>query len=192
MRWQGFLTHNTDSEILWRNYTIDIIITPFLLNLLTCNSVSVIEKPPLPFLPQHTHLLFRVIKSFTRWFKYDRDWLCVNKSQFVPVIFEPPCISRTTFYISTHFVAFLFYFYQLIMQNMLKELFYCCTCYVLITTELSLLMVSCLIDILCISKLPSLHKKNVIRPDSTSPLSYNLLMGKCSRAWTRKEVTVDL
>jgi hypothetical protein len=30
----------------------------------------------------------------TRWFKYDRDWLCVNKSQFVPVIFEPPCILR--------------------------------------------------------------------------------------------------
>ena len=29
---------------------------------------------------------------FTRWFKYDRDYLCVNKSQFVPVIFEPPCI----------------------------------------------------------------------------------------------------
>ena len=28
----------------------------------------------------------------TRWFKYDRDYLCVNKSQFVPVIFEPPCI----------------------------------------------------------------------------------------------------
>jgi hypothetical protein len=30
--------------------------------------------------------------SCTRWFKYDRDYLCVNKSQFVPVIFEPPCI----------------------------------------------------------------------------------------------------
>jgi hypothetical protein len=28
----------------------------------------------------------------TRWFKYDRDWLCVNKSQYVRVIFEPPCI----------------------------------------------------------------------------------------------------
>jgi hypothetical protein len=27
----------------------------------------------------------------TRWFKYDLDYLCVNKSQFVPVIFEPPC-----------------------------------------------------------------------------------------------------
>jgi hypothetical protein len=27
----------------------------------------------------------------TRWFKYDRDDLCVNKSLFVPVIFEPPC-----------------------------------------------------------------------------------------------------
>jgi hypothetical protein len=27
----------------------------------------------------------------TRWFKYDRDDLCANKSPFVPVIFEPPC-----------------------------------------------------------------------------------------------------
>jgi hypothetical protein len=27
--------------------------------------------------------------SCTRWFKYDRDYLCVNKSQSVPVIFEP-------------------------------------------------------------------------------------------------------
>jgi hypothetical protein len=31
------------------------------------------------------------LKLRTRWFKYDRDYLCVNKSQFVPVIFEPPC-----------------------------------------------------------------------------------------------------
>jgi hypothetical protein len=31
------------------------------------------------------------IFGHTRWFKYDRDYLCVNKSQFVPVIFEPPC-----------------------------------------------------------------------------------------------------
>jgi hypothetical protein len=38
--------------------------------------------------------IFSVIS--TRWFKYDRDDLCVNKSQFVPVIFEPPCI--LTFY----------------------------------------------------------------------------------------------
>jgi hypothetical protein len=28
---------------------------------------------------------------YTRWFKYDRDYLCVNKPQSVPVIFEPPC-----------------------------------------------------------------------------------------------------
>jgi hypothetical protein len=36
---------------------------------------------------------WRVFHSWcTRWFKYDRDWLCVNKSQFVPVIFEPPFI----------------------------------------------------------------------------------------------------
>jgi hypothetical protein len=32
----------------------------------------------------------------TRWFKYDRDWLCLNKSQFVPVIFEPPYIKVKT------------------------------------------------------------------------------------------------
>jgi hypothetical protein len=29
---------------------------------------------------------------YTRWFEYDQDDLCVNKSQFVPVIFEPRCI----------------------------------------------------------------------------------------------------
>jgi hypothetical protein len=34
----------------------------------------------------------RILVHTTRWFKYDRDYLCVNKSQFVPVIFEPPCI----------------------------------------------------------------------------------------------------
>jgi hypothetical protein len=33
----------------------------------------------------------------TRWFKYDRDYLCVNKSQFVPVIFEPPYIKSMNF-----------------------------------------------------------------------------------------------
>ena len=33
----------------------------------------------------------------TRWFKYDRDYLCVDKSQFVPVIFEPPCIFLVNF-----------------------------------------------------------------------------------------------
>jgi hypothetical protein len=33
------------------------------------------------------------VPYYTRWFKYDRHWLCVNKSQFVPVIFEPPWTS---------------------------------------------------------------------------------------------------
>jgi hypothetical protein len=31
------------------------------------------------------------VTESTKWFKYDGDDLCVNKSQFVPVIFEPPC-----------------------------------------------------------------------------------------------------
>ena len=34
----------------------------------------------------------KIILKCTRWFKYDRDRLYVNKSQFVPVIFETPCI----------------------------------------------------------------------------------------------------
>jgi hypothetical protein len=34
---------------------------------------------------------------YTRWFKYDRDYLCVNKSQSVPVIFEPPCTSSVLY-----------------------------------------------------------------------------------------------
>jgi hypothetical protein len=39
-----------------------------------------------------------VLGTSTRWFKYDRDYLCVNKSQFVPVIFEPPCILKCGLY----------------------------------------------------------------------------------------------
>jgi hypothetical protein len=43
----------------------------------------------------------------TRWFKYDRDWLCVNKSQFVPVIFEPPCTLHVAdFSFNTHLCRF--------------------------------------------------------------------------------------
>ena len=45
----------------------------------------------------------------TRWFKYDRDYLCVNKSQFVPVIFEPPC-TYATYVHKTH--TFLWYITQ--------------------------------------------------------------------------------
>ena len=43
------------------------------------------------------------VLRYTRWFKYDRDWLCVNKSQFVPVIFEPPC----TYIVCLVFIIFL-------------------------------------------------------------------------------------
>ena len=45
------------------------------------------------FTLQHP-VLQKVPYTCTRWFKYDRDWLCVNKSQFVPVIFKPPCSYR--------------------------------------------------------------------------------------------------
>jgi hypothetical protein len=37
----------------------------------------------------------QVLTLNTRWFKHDRDYLCVNKSQFVPVIFELPYILQS-------------------------------------------------------------------------------------------------
>jgi hypothetical protein len=46
------------------------------------------------------------VNASTRWFKYDRDYLCVNKSQFVPVIFEPPC----TFTFSKHKEILVYFF----------------------------------------------------------------------------------
>jgi len=34
----------------------------------------------------------------TSWFKYDRDCLCVNLATSVPVIFEPPCMSKKSMF----------------------------------------------------------------------------------------------
>jgi hypothetical protein len=47
---------------------------------------------------------FKCLYLYTRWFKCDRDYLCVNKSQFVPVIFEPPCtcVSSNNYAFSRH------------------------------------------------------------------------------------------
>jgi hypothetical protein len=47
--------------------------------------------------------------SNTRWFKYDRDDLCVNKSQFVPVIFEPPCIYTGLFVLNLIILSVLYF-----------------------------------------------------------------------------------
>ena len=71
----------------------------------TCFGVKLnwrINQPPSrAFLKTYSHTLQRVgcwviyalfCTGDTRWFKYDRDYLCVNKWQFVPVIFKPPCI----------------------------------------------------------------------------------------------------
>jgi hypothetical protein len=43
-------------------------------------------------------VLFLNVSTPTRWFKYDQDDCCVNKSQFVPVIFEPPCSNAVLTY----------------------------------------------------------------------------------------------
>ena len=39
---------------------------------------------------------------YTRWFKYDRDYLCVNKPVTVPVIFEAPYMLLVQFFVK-HF-----------------------------------------------------------------------------------------
>jgi hypothetical protein len=49
----------------------------------------------------------KVVYSYTRWFKYDRDYLCVNKSQFVPVIFQPPCTYLILHFLREYNTAFL-------------------------------------------------------------------------------------
>ena len=42
------------------------------------------------------------IFKYTGWFKYDRDWFVQTYSQFVPVIFEPPCmLSRMQIYVKS-------------------------------------------------------------------------------------------
>jgi hypothetical protein len=70
------------------------------------------------------HLILNLITRIIlgeeyRWFKYDRDDLCVNKSQFVPVIFEPPC-TRT----SRVFISFLsFYSPSVNVRIILKWIF---------------------------------------------------------------------
>jgi hypothetical protein len=46
--------------------------------------------------PQNVRIYTDCRHPYRRWFKYDRDYLCVNKSQFVPVIFEPPCKYKRT------------------------------------------------------------------------------------------------
>jgi len=33
-----------------------------------------------------------VLSSYTRWYKYERDWFVCKQAALVPVIFEPPCI----------------------------------------------------------------------------------------------------
>ena len=38
------------------------------------------------------------ISEYTRWYKYDQDYLCINKPVTVPVIFEPP----STYNAQTH------------------------------------------------------------------------------------------
>jgi hypothetical protein len=47
---------------------------------------------------QNPYSIALIFITITRWFKYDRDYLCVNKSQFVPVVFEPPCILHFIYY----------------------------------------------------------------------------------------------
>jgi hypothetical protein len=39
----------------------------------------------------YCYLLASICLTYTRWFKYDRDWFVCKQAAQVPVIFEPPC-----------------------------------------------------------------------------------------------------
>jgi hypothetical protein len=65
------------------------------------------REPSMPsawyqFQSKKSDIIIININIITRRFKYDRDDLCVNKSQFVPVIFEPPCINIILLAFTTH------------------------------------------------------------------------------------------
>jgi hypothetical protein len=91
------------SKVCYINATFSILILCVLLfhgfvywfHVVTLSSVSVIVWSGYWLY----HLIFQHfpienwMEESTSVFKYDRDYLCVNKSQFVPVIFEPPCTS---------------------------------------------------------------------------------------------------
>ena len=89
-------------------------------NLWTCRSVfpasvrsrllnHVHVRVPMNHFPSHVITSYFIVYlcnvnfNITRWFKYDRDDLCVNKSQFVPVIFKPPCM-----FLLHHFLSRLY------------------------------------------------------------------------------------
>jgi hypothetical protein len=55
----------------------------------------------------HTHTNIHAY-IHKRWFKYDRDYLCVNKSQFVPVIFEPHCIYISLLILKSNKIIFYY------------------------------------------------------------------------------------
>ena len=81
-----------------RQFLLFTVCRIFLSSFTPCNTSS--------FLTRLVQLIFSIFLTFqnfprTRWFKYDRDDLCVSKSQFVPVIFEPPCISDLLSEVST-------------------------------------------------------------------------------------------
>jgi hypothetical protein len=65
-------------------------------NVLFCPVDPDLKKKHDLFSGSHFPLAFPSVRGSSRWFKYDRDDLYVNKSQFVPVIFEPPCIKMAT------------------------------------------------------------------------------------------------
>ena len=66
------------------------------------NNLNLLNKS-LKFSGRNCCLEFERSPVCTRWFKYDRDYLCVNKSLFVPVIFEPPCTPKTLARSLAHF-----------------------------------------------------------------------------------------
>jgi hypothetical protein len=63
-------------------------------NLINCLTKRILIRIPRLSGVQVCKDFGKAIEVSTRCFKYDRDDLCVKKSQFVPVIFEPPCISK--------------------------------------------------------------------------------------------------
>ena len=82
-------------ELTFKFHWGDKIFVPLMKNTLKCG------------LCQHHSYCF----GYTRWFKYDQYFLCVNCKQSVPVIFETPCTNEVNDFGSACCISIFFFVY---------------------------------------------------------------------------------
>jgi hypothetical protein len=89
------------------------------------------------------------VQLSTRWFKYDWDDLYVSKSQFVPVIFEPPCTNINYGTLKLRIITYglsLDFIHSLSWESDIKNAAECAWDQIIVTLVISLEMSEVLIS----------------------------------------------